>query len=134
MFFTLSKTNFSFSARFILSSASAFNLDQSKILSFGKELRHTLISSRSIALEYYVMREFFNSFPNKRWFLCVNCTSPTSTGFYVSTVQVPLWENQKLLVTSNFSFFYGVFYLFGEFSAIFIKSEIVVCNVFEFGV
>ena len=38
MFSTLSKTNFNFSARFILSSASAFNLDQSKILSFGKEL------------------------------------------------------------------------------------------------
>ena len=33
-----SKTNFNFSATFNLSSANAFNLDQSKNLSFGKEL------------------------------------------------------------------------------------------------
>ena len=32
------KTGFNFSAKFILSSANAFNLDQSKILSFGEEL------------------------------------------------------------------------------------------------
>ena len=38
MFSTLSKTNFKFSVTFILSPANAFNFDQSKILSFGKEL------------------------------------------------------------------------------------------------
>ena len=39
MFSTLPKTNFDyFSATFILSSANAFNLDQSINLSFGKEL------------------------------------------------------------------------------------------------
>ena len=32
------KTNFNFSVTFILSSANAFNLDLTKILSFGKEL------------------------------------------------------------------------------------------------
>ena len=37
-FSTLLKTNFYVWAIFILSSADAFNLDQSKILSFGKEL------------------------------------------------------------------------------------------------
>ena len=37
MFSSLSKTNFSFSVTFILSSASAFNLDQTKTLSLGKE-------------------------------------------------------------------------------------------------
>ena len=41
-----------------------------------------------------------------------------------------MWEKEKLLVTSNFSFSHSVFYLFGEFSAIFIEFEIVVCNVF----
>ena len=43
MFSTLSKTNINFSVTFILSSAKAFNLDQSEILSFGKEfnLYHT---------------------------------------------------------------------------------------------
>ena len=35
MFSTLSKTNFNFSVTFILLSANAFNLDQSKILLFG---------------------------------------------------------------------------------------------------
>ena len=38
MFSTLPKTNFDFLFKFILSSANAFNLDQSKILSFGKQL------------------------------------------------------------------------------------------------
>ena len=37
MFSTLPKTNFSFFFTFILSSANAFNLDQSKNMSFGKE-------------------------------------------------------------------------------------------------
>ena len=44
-----------------------------------------------------------------------------------------LWEKKKLLVTSNFFFSHNVFYLFGEPSAIFIKFEIVVCKLFQFG-
>ena len=39
MFSTLPKSNFNFWVTFILSSANAFNLDQSKNLSFGKELK-----------------------------------------------------------------------------------------------
>ena len=57
--------------------------------------------------------------------------SQTSPAFYVSAVQVllkTLWEKEKLLVTSNFSFFHNIFYPFGEFSTIFIKCEIVVCK------
>ena len=42
MFSTLPKTNFNFSVTFILSSAIAFNLDQSKNLPFGKELKKSL--------------------------------------------------------------------------------------------
>ena len=38
MLVTLPKTNFNFSVTFVLSSVSAFNLEQSKYLSFGKEL------------------------------------------------------------------------------------------------
>ena len=60
---------------------------------------------------------------NKPWFLRVCSTSVLKT----------LWEKEKLLVTSNFSFSLSVFYLFEEFSAIFVKFEIVVCNVFQFG-
>ena len=42
-------------------------------------------------------------------------------------------EKEKLLVTSNFYFSHSVFYPFGELSAIFIKLEIVVCKLFQFG-
>ena len=65
----------------------------------------------------------FNPFPNKPWFLRVCWTSLLKT----------LWEKKKLLVTSNFSFSHSVFYPFGKLSAIFIKFEIVVCKLFQFG-
>ena len=45
----------------------------------------------------------FNPFPNKPWFLRVCSTSLLKT----------LWEKEKLLVTSNFSFSHIVFYPFG---------------------
>ena len=61
----------------------------------------------------------FNSFPNKLCFLRVCSTSLLKT----------LWEKEKLLVTSNFSFSRSVFYPFGELSAIFIKLIIVVCKL-----
>ena len=54
-----------------------------------------------------------NPFPNKPWFLHVCSTSLLKT----------LWEKEKLLVTSNFSFSNSVFYPFGELSAILIKFK-----------
>ena len=66
---------------------------------------------------------FNNTFPNKPWFLRVSSLSLLKT----------LWEKEKLLVTSNFSFSHSVFYPFGELSAIFMKFEIVVCKLFQFG-
>ena len=68
------------------------------------------IAKRNVAL---------NTFPNKPWFLHVCSRSLLKT----------LWEKEKLLVTSNLSFSYSVFYLFGEFSAVFIKLKIVVCKL-----
>ena len=65
-------------------------------------------------------KDSFNPFPNKPWFLRVCSTSLLKT----------LWEKEKLLVTSNFSFSHSVFYPYGELSAIFIKLEIVVCKLF----
>ena len=65
----------------------------------------------------------FNPFPNKPWFLRVCSTSLLKT----------LWENEKLLVTSNFSFSHSVFYPFRELSANFIKLKIVICKLFQFG-
>ena len=65
----------------------------------------------------------FNPFPNKPLFLCVCSVILLKT----------LWEKEKLLVTSNFSFSHSVFYPFGELSAIFIKIKIVVCKLFQLG-
>ena len=64
-----------------------------------------------------------NPFPNMPWCLFVCSMSLLKT----------LWEKEKLLVTSNFSFSHSVFYPFGKLSAIFIKFEIVVCKLFQFG-
>ena len=60
--------------------------------------------------------------PNKPWFLSANSTSPLKT----------LWKKEKLLVTSNFSFFHSVFYPFQKLSSIFNKLEIVVCKLLRF--
>ena len=64
-----------------------------------------------------------NPFPNKPWFLRVCSTSLLKA----------LWEKEKLLVTSNFSFSHSVFYPFWELSAIFVKWKNVVCKLFQFG-
>ena len=65
----------------------------------------------------------FNPFPNKPWFLLVCSTRLLKT----------MWEKEKLLITSNLSFFHSVFYPFGVVSTIFIKFETVVCKLFQFG-
>ena len=65
----------------------------------------------------------YNPFSNKPWFLRVNSTRLLKT----------VWEKEILLIMSNFSFFHSVFYLFGDISAIFIRFEIVICNLFQFG-
>ena len=44
-----------------------------------------------------------------------------------------MWEKEKLLVTSNFSFTHSIFFQFRELSAIYIKFKIVVCRLFQFG-
>ena len=43
-----------------------------------------------------------------------------------------LWEKEKLLATSNFSFSPSVFCPFWELSAIFVNFKIVVCKLFQF--
>ena len=80
-------------------------------------------------------RNSFIPFPNKPWFLRVCGTSLLKT----------LQENEKLLITSNFSFSHSVacykhfsfshsvLYLIEELSVIFIRFEIVVCKLFQFG-
>ena len=55
----------------------------------------------------------FNLFPNKPLFLCFYSTSHLET----------LWEKEKLLVMSNFSFSHFVFYCFGELFHFFHKIQ-----------
>ena len=42
-----------------------------------------------------------------------------------------LWEEEKLLVTSNFSFSHSVFYVFRELSAVFVKLKLSSANFFS---
>ena len=65
----------------------------------------------------------FQPFPNKPWFSRVCRKSLYKT----------LWEKEKLLKTSNSIFIRRVFYPVRELSTIYIKLEIVVCKLFEFG-
>ena len=67
----------------------------------------------------------FNLSQNKPWFLTV-CSCRTS-------LLKTLWEKEKLLLSSNFSFSHSIFYLFGELSSISVKYEIVDRNFFQFG-
>ena len=63
-----------------------------------------------------------NPLPNKPLFLRVCSTSLLKT----------LWEEEKLLMTSNLSFSHNVFYPFGELSTVFITLTIVICKLFQF--
>ena len=65
----------------------------------------------------------FNTFQNKPWFLRVSNKSLLKT----------LWEKEKLLIMSNFSFSHSVFYTFGILSAFFSKSKTVICKRLYFG-
>ena len=66
-----------------------------------------------IKIYYFTLDKWINPFPNKPWFLRVCSTSLLKT----------LWEKEKLVVTSNFSFSHGVFYTFEELFFHFVKSE-----------
>ena len=58
--------------------------------------------------------------------------SQTSHGFTCLSLLKTLWEKEKLLVMSNFSFSHSVFYPVGELSAILIKFKIVICLLLQF--
>ena len=73
----------------------------------------TFFFSKNISNAFFFYSH--KSFP-KPLFICVCSKSLLKT----------LWEKEKFLVTSNFSFFHSVFYPFGELFAIFIKRKILV--------
>ena len=80
-------------------SAICFNLDHSKILSFGNGL---IVQNMELASMNTTFYQTFNPFPKKPWFLCVCCRSLIKT----------LWEKEKLLPQ------------FGELCTIFVKFKL----------
>ena len=71
------------------------------------------LDENRVCILWYLKIEHFNPFPNKPVFLCVCSTNLLQT----------LWEKEKLLVMSNFSFSYSVFYPFEELSGILIELQ-----------
>ena len=65
--------------------------------------------------------------------LTLSQTSPSFSPVCRASLLAALWKKEKLLVTSNFSFYHSVFHPFGELSAIFIKFENVICKLLQFG-
>ena len=117
-----------------MSSAICFNLDQSNILSSGNGLIHMrIIYNKKLKSQNHTslfrltwadsVCRGINPFPNNSLLLRVCSASLLKT----------LWEKEKLLATSNFSFFLSVFYPFGKLSAIFIELKIVFYKLFQFG-
>ena len=103
-----------------------FQLFPRQILLFKPPLISTSAMHRifdNFKIMSFVQDLIVNPFPNKPWILRVCSTGLLKT----------MWEKEKLLVTSNFSFSHSVFHLFGEFSAIIVKFDIAVCKVFQFG-
>ena len=82
---------------------------------FFKGFLFRVVESRDCVVKSYPL-------PKQALFLGVCCTILLKT----------LWENEKLLVMSNFSFSHSVLYLLVELSFIFIKLEIVVRKLFQF--
>ena len=78
-------------------------------------------------INMYLLKDYgnvrLNPFPNKPLFLPI-CTR--------SLLKI-LWEKEKLLATSNFFFFQRCFIPFWRTFCYFIKFEIVVCKLFQFG-
>ena len=118
----------------------AFFLGQSKVIngwervrvkqvylpcSVGQECFHLHQSLGILILSFpgYIKDSLINPFPNNPWFLRVYSTSLLKT----------LWEKEKLLVMSNFSFFHSVFKPLGEHSVTFIKFKMILYKLFQFG-
>ena len=91
-----------------------FSISPDEILT----INFSIIETHTLSQKHRLL----NPLPNRPWCLQVFSTSLLKT----------LWEKEKLLIKSNFSFSHSLFYPFQEFSAIFIKFKIVVCKLFQF--
>ena len=86
-----------------------------------------MLVTKIFSFSHSVLKVFLymnvKSFPNKPWFLSVCSTSLLKT----------LWNKEKFLVMSNFSFSHSVFYPSGELSAIFINFSFSHSVFYPFG-
>ena len=113
-----------------MSNLKAFADEKIVEIYFGKDKKHFWKMLATSILSFYhnvfkrrLVQDNLTLSQNKPWFLRV-CSR---------TLLKTLWEKEKLLITSNFSFSHSVFYLLEELSAIFIKVEIVVSKLLQFG-
>ena len=98
-----------------------------------------------LVLHYFPFRPLFPSPPPSKSIMVGWNFNGLKTFFYLklfhtrpfcfctTSVLKTLWEKEKLLVTSNFSFSHSAFYPSGEVPDIFIKFKIVDCKLFQFG-
>ena len=101
------------------------NVNEKIEICFGKKSldKEKMLETSIFSFSQMFSKSFFFKVIKEPWFLRVCSLSLLKT----------LWEKENLLVTSNFSFSYSVFNPFEELSSIFIKFEIVVCKLFQFG-
>ena len=107
-----------------LLSANVFNVDQSEILSFGKELRYFLLLSGTGPLIFFLVmtgHKFIKSFAKHGLVFTVYSTSLLKT----------MQEKEKMPITNKFSFSHSVFNPFGEFLPFSSKSELLSANCFS---
>ena len=84
---------------------------------------HIFLICLMLVMEPSIVKSSLYPFPNKLFFLmCLHYK-------YLKT----LWEKEKLLIMSNFSFSHCIFYSFGELFTIFIEFKIVIYKLFQFG-
>ena len=135
-----------------MSSAICFHLDQSKILLSGNGLiknpefqgpiwillflKTLLISGENNKfLHFPLFLHFSDNYLNSTILNLMSIPLPHNETFWrllETSLLKTLWEKEKLLIMSNFSFTHSVFYQFRELSAIYIKFKIVVCKLVQF--
>ena len=106
-FLPVLKTNFSFSATFDMSSANTLNLNQSKILSFGKELKHSFLEKMAFKLTHYQMDNILDQTKLKAF--ADNKLNVTKMIISVFDTVENIVGKGEIACTSNFSFSHNVF-------------------------
>ena len=124
MFSTLPNANFNFWVKIILSSANALNLDESKILSFSKELRDHCADTTQLLYPFLNTpswdRPKFKEAADDKWNVAIK-------GFYDTDCIENIVEKGDIAHLSNFTFFHNVFlklFFFNVLKWVFVEERI----------